>query len=112
MNEIAKKIFDNYLKISRKPMARITTSQLNVLYNIVCRAKRDPEYYETLKKFDTNMGDDIVGLIEKYFAAYNTRYGLDIRDTLTEFDDPDFTEGAYFDIVTYFSVCIIFRDYT
>lgn len=96
-----KKIFDNYLKTSKKETHRVSTSELSVLHNIVRRSQRDPEYANELKKFDTGMGDDIVSLIEKYFAAYNTRYGLDIRDSLLEYDDPEFTEGAYFKLITY-----------
>lgn len=95
------KIFATYLKISKKEQSRITTSQLNVLYNIYRRTERDPEYAAILKKFDTGMGDDIASLINKFFDAYNTRFGLDIRDSLIEFDDPEFTEGAYFLVKTY-----------
>ena len=101
MTPNVEKIFATYLKISKKEQQRITTSQLNVLYNIYRRTLRDPEYAEELKKFDTGMGDDIASLIDKFFDAYNTRFGLDIRDSLIEFDDPEFTEGAYFILTTY-----------
>lgn len=97
----AEKIFATYMKISKKEQSRITTSQLNVLYNIWRRSERDPEYAAELKRFNTGLGDDIASLIDKFFDAYNTRFGLDIRDSLIEFDDPEFTEGAYFLIKTY-----------
>ena len=97
----AEKIYEKYKKISKKQFSRVTTSQLNVLYNIVCRARRDEKYASQLCAYDTGEGDTIVGLIDKYFSSYNTRYGLDIRDTLTEFLDPNFTEGAYFIVKTY-----------
>ena len=101
MTPNVQKIFATYLKISKKEQSRITTPQLNVLYNIYRRTERDPEYAAELKKFDTGLGDDIASLINKFFDAYNTRFGLDIRDSLIEFDDPEFTEGAYFMITTY-----------
>ncbi len=94
------KIFETYKKISKREQSRITTSQLNVLYNIFRRAERDEKYAAELRGFDTGLGDDIVTLIDKFFDAYNTRYGLDIRDSLIEFDDPEFTEGAYFKLTT------------
>ena len=100
----SEKIYEKYKKISQKQYSRVTTSQLNVLYNIVCRARRDEEYRAQLCAYDTGEGDTIVGLIDKYFASYNTVYGLDIRDSLTEFEDPDFTEGAYF-LVTTYKIC-------
>ena len=98
---VAEKALLSYEKISKKTFTQVTTTQLNVLYNIVCRAKRDEEYRRELEKLDTGVGDTLVELIEKYFAGYNTRHGLDIRETLTEFLDPEFAGGAYFIIRTY-----------
>ena len=66
MTPNVQKIFATYLKISKKEQSRITTPQLNVLYNIYRRTERDPEYAAELKKFDTGLGDDIASLINKY----------------------------------------------
>lgn len=101
MKANVEKIFATYKKISKREQSRITTSQLNVLYNIYKRAERDEEYAAELKAYDTGLGDDILRLIDKFFDAYNTRYGLDIRDSLIVFDDPEFTEGSYFLLTTY-----------
>ena len=99
--ETAIKAYESYKKISKKTFTQVTTTQLNVLYNIVCRARRDAEYAAELEKIDTGVGDTLVGLIEKYFDGYNTRHGLDIRETLTEFLDPEFAGGGYFILKTY-----------
>ncbi|MBQ8528377.1 MAG: hypothetical protein IJ459_01430 [Clostridia bacterium] len=101
VREDVKLALESYEKISKKTFTQVTTTQLNVLYNIVCRAKRDEEYRLELEKLDTGVGDTLVELIEKYFAGYNTRHGLDIRETLTEFVDPEFASGAYFIVKTY-----------
>ena len=101
MSELAKKAYDAYKRTAKMNFVQVTTAKLNVIYNIECRMKRDPEYKRELDDFVTDEGETIGTLIEKYFTGYNARHGLEIRETLTEFLDPDFAEGAYFVIDTY-----------
>ena len=101
MSELAKKAYDAYKRTSKMNFVQVTTAKLNVIYNIECRMKRDPEYKAELDAFVTEEGESIGALIEKYFTGYNARHGLEIRETLTEFLDPDFAEGGYFVINTY-----------
>ncbi|MBO5906950.1 MAG: hypothetical protein J6Q85_02200 [Clostridia bacterium] len=101
MENAAKWAYESYKKLSAKPYTSMTTVNLNVLYNILCRAKRDEEYRSALTDYKTEEGDGIVALIEKYFDDYNAQYGLEIRDTLTEFEDQGLAAGSYFVITTY-----------
>ena len=101
MSELAKKAYEAYKRTAKMNFVQVTTAKLNVIYNIECRMKRDPEYKKELDSFVTEEGETIGALIEKYFTGYNARHGLEIRETLTEFLDPDFAEGAYFVIDTY-----------
>ncbi len=105
MNEnYAEKAYAAYKKTAKKNLVQVTTTQLNVIYNILCRIKRDEEYRRELESFVTEEGESIETLIEKYFTRYNARHGLDIKETLTEFENPEFAEGAYFIIETYKTV--------
>ncbi len=101
MSELAKKAYDAYKRTAKMNFVQVTTAKLNVIYNIECRMKRDEEYRRELDAFVTEEGETIGALIEKYFTGYNARHGLEIRETLTEFTDPDFAEGGYFVISTY-----------
>lgn len=101
MENPAIKAYENYKKLSAKPFTSMTTVNLNVLYNILCFARRNAEYRESLLAYETEEGESIISLVEKYFEDYNAQYGLDIRDTLTEFEDPSLASGSYFMITTY-----------
>ncbi len=101
MSNLAQKAYEAYKRTAKMNFVQVTTAKLNVIYNIECRMKRDPEYKAELDAFVTEEGESIGTLIEKYFTGYNARHGLEIRETLTEFTDPDFAEGAYFTIDTY-----------
>ena len=101
MSEMAIKAYEAYKRTAKMNFVQVTTAKLNVIYNIECRMKRDPEYKRELDAFVTEEGESIGALIEKYFTGYNARHGLEIRETLTEFLDPDFAEGGYFVIDTY-----------
>ncbi len=101
MKNLAKQAYESYKKLSAKPYTSMTTVNLNVLYNILCRARRDADYRAALLSYKTEEGESIISLTEKYFEDYNAQYGLDIRDTLTEFDDPSLAAGSYFMIRTY-----------
>ena len=101
MNDLAQKAYDAYKRTAKMNFVQVTTAKLNVIYNIQCRIKRDEEYRQALKAFKTDEGIEIEQLIENYFTGYNARHGLEIRESLTEFVDPDFAEGGYFVIDTY-----------
>jgi len=100
-NSYAEKAYTAFKKTSVKTYTKVTTTQLNVLYNILCRIKRDEEYRKALDEFETREGESIEALIRKYFEGYNSFHGVDIRETLTEFTDPDFAEGGYFILDTF-----------
>ena len=101
MGTNAQKAYDAYKRTAKMNFVQVTTAKLNVIYNIECRMKRDEEYRRELDAFVTEEGESIGALIEKYFTGYNARHGLEIRESLTEFIDPDFAEGGYFVINTY-----------
>ena len=101
MEDIAKKAYEAYKRAAKMSLVQVTTAKLNVVYNIECRMKRDLEYKKALDAFVTDEGETIANLIEKFFTAYNSRHGLEIRETLTEFLDPDMAEGGYFVINTF-----------
>ena len=101
MNEIAKKAYEAYKRTAKMNYVQVTTAKLNVIYNIQCRMNRDEEYRQTLLNFETEEGKTIAELIENYFIGYNARHGLEIRDNLIEFENPDFADGGYFIVESY-----------
>jgi len=101
MKTAAEKAYDAYKNITARTYNNVTTAMLNVLYNVECRIKRDEEYRKEIEAFQTPSGESLVTLIPKYFDGYNANYGLEIRDTLTEFLNPELAEGLYFIIKTY-----------
>ncbi len=101
MESNAQKAYAAYKKTAAMNFVTVTTARLNVIYNIACRMERDEEYKAELDAFETEEGKSISELIESYFTGYNARHGLEIRETLTEFADPDLAEGGYFMIETY-----------
>jgi len=82
---------------------RTNTIKLNLLYNILCRARREAEYGDPLRNYTAPDGTtiDLVDRIETYFAGYNNFHGLDIIPSLTEFTDLRFAQGLYFIGKTY-----------
>ncbi len=101
MKTNAHSVYKAYKDISALEYKDITVRDLNILYNIQCKIKRDEKYRAELSAFVTNEGEPIEKLIEGFFISYNARYGLDIRDSLTELENPDLAEGGYFIIETY-----------
>ncbi len=101
MNDLAQKAYEAYKRTAKMNYVQVTTAKLNVIYNIQCRIKRDEEYRLALKDYKTDEGIEIEQLIENYFTGYNARHGLEIRESLVEFEDPDFAEGGYFIISSY-----------
>ncbi len=98
---MVEKIFEICERVLKKPKKWVSTLELNIIYNVSCRAKRDPEYAEKLKKIDTGMDGSLVDRIDKFFAEYNTGYGLDIRDSLVLYEDDDYSGGCYFTVEVY-----------
>lgn len=103
MLSASEKAYKAYKKIMGKwsPFTATTTSELNVIYNARLRFDKDEEFKKEVLAFQTEEGDTIDVLIDKFFNAYNNRHGLDIRETLVEFDDPEFADGSYFIIRAY-----------
>ncbi len=101
MEKNAEKAYDLYKEISSKDFEKITTADLNALYNIGCRIKKDTEYKKELDAFVTDEGEKIESLIESFFISYNSRYGLEIRDSLTEAAYAECSEGGYFIVESY-----------
>ena len=99
--EVAKKAYENYKKVTSKTFLNVTTTQLNVIYNILCRINRDEEYAKALAEFETSEREPLKTLIEEYFDGYNNLFGLEIRDTLTEFTDESLASGGYFTLDTF-----------
>ena len=98
---IAEKIFTIFKRVYEKPFNWVTTLEMNILYNVSERAKRDQNYRLEIEKFDTGMGDSLINLIDKFFMAYNTSYGLDIRDSLVIYEDDSMSGGCYFKVESY-----------
>ena len=98
---LAEKLFRIYERVAKKEFKRVTTLEMNILYNVSMRAKRDEKYLSDMNKFDTGMGDTLINLIDKFFEAYNVSYGLDIRDSLVLYDDDDMSGGCYFTVETF-----------
>lgn len=87
-----------FSRVSKKVVAR---KDLNNLYNVSCRMRRDAEYRAILDEIPTVDGKSLEERIEAFFSEYNNLYGLEIRDSLTEFEDPEFAAGSYFKLKSY-----------
>lgn len=103
MLSAAEKAYKAYKKIVGKwnPFANTTTSELNVIYNARLRFDKDEAFKKEVLALKIEEDDSLDILIDKFFNAYNNRHGLDIRETLVEFEDPEFAEGCYFIIRCY-----------
>ena len=99
----AEKAYKAYKKImsSWSPFTATTTSQLNVIYNARLRFDKNEEFKNQVLALETEEGETLDILLDKFFVAYNNRHGLDIRKTLVEFDDPELADGSYFIIKAY-----------
>lgn len=102
MNQKAEKAYKTYLSCVKqlKTVKRVTKQDLNTLYNIQRRIKKDADYEKDMSEISVD-GTTFDSLIENFFGEYNNLYGLEIRDDLMEFDDPEFASGSYFIIRTY-----------
>ena len=103
MLNAAQKAYQAYKKIMGKwsPFTAVTTSELNVIYNARLRFAKDEEFRAEALALETEEGESLDLLIDKYFVAYNNRHGLDIRKTLVEFDNPELAGGSYFIIKSF-----------
>ena len=103
MLNAAQKAYQAYKKIMGKwsPFTAVTTSELNVIYNARLRFDKDEEFRAEALALETEEGESLDLLIDKYFVAYNNRHGLDIRKTLVEFDNPELAGGSYFIIKSF-----------
>lgn len=97
----AERIYKVYQSAAKRNFRGVPRYELNALYNAECRIKKDCEYARKLAEYKTREGADIATLIEKYFYEYNNRYGLEIRDDLVEYDDPDMASGSFFIIESF-----------
>ena len=98
-SDAVKKAYAIYDKIKVKDFLHVTTTELNIAYNVLMRMRREEGFREAIyaeRKEDEGL--DV--LLEKYFAGYNNLHGLDITETLTVFDDPDLSVGTYFLVST------------
>ena len=97
----AERIYKVYKSAVNRKFIRVPRYELNALYNAECRIKKDSKYARELAEYETAEGDSIASLIEKYFYDYNNRYGLEIRDDLIEYENPDMACGSFFIIESF-----------
>lgn len=103
MDQKAEKAYKTYFDCVRqlKTVKRVARNDLNTLYNISCRIARDGEYAALIESACPAGERCLNELIESFFGEYNNLYGLEIRDNLTEFLDPELASGSYFIIDSY-----------
>ena len=104
MNRKAEKAYKLYQSCISQLHTRkriVAMRDLNTLYNVLCRIRRDGEYKRLLSEISSFEGKSFELCIEDFFEEYNNLYGLEIRDSLTEFEDPEFASGSYFIIKSY-----------
>lgn len=92
----AAKAYEIYFSVTEQKHTDVTTTQLNMLYNVMCRIKRDKSYATEIAAMQGKDEISLLTRIEKYFEDYNNLYGLDIRETLTETLDSGLSDGAFF----------------
>lgn len=101
MESRAEKAYKIYRACVAKNFKAIPRYDLNTLYNVTCRMKKDENYAREILAFETEEGEKIDVLIEKYFNDYNNLYGLEIRDDLIEYENPDMASGSFFKIESF-----------
>lgn len=97
----AERIYKLYKSVVARKFKNVPRYELNSLYNAACRIKKDSDYAEEFSKYKTDEGESIGSLIEKYFYDYNNLYGLEIRDDLVEYENPDMAHGSFFVIESF-----------
>jgi len=101
MQSRAEKVYKVYRSAVAKKFKAVPRYELNALYNAECQIKKDSDYAREMSEFKTAEGEPIEILIQKYFYDYNNLYGLEIRDDLVEYEDPDMASGSFFVIESY-----------
>ncbi len=99
----AQKAYETFKIITDNPYTRSDTAKLSIIYSIVCKAEKDAEYKKELEEYiiPDGTGMNVLEAIDTFFRSYNNNYGLDIRDSLTPFKNPDYPDGLYFNAETY-----------
>lgn len=99
----AQKAYEAFKTITSSPYDRTNTAKLNILYTIVCKAEKDGEYKKELESFilPDGSGMNVLEAIDTFFNEFNNSHGLDIRLSLSPFDNPDYPDGLYFVVRTY-----------
>lgn len=98
METRAEKAYKIYKACESKKFKSVSRYDLNKLYNVLCRIKKDTKYAKEIAEFNAPEGEPLEILIEKYFYDYNNLYGLEIRDDLIEYENPDLTSGSFFKV--------------
>ena len=101
MQSRAEKIYKVYRSAAARRFKSVPRYELNALYNAECKIKKDRDYAREMSEFKTAEGEPIEILIQKYFYDYNNLYGLEIRDDLVEYEDPEMASGSFFTIESY-----------
>ena len=89
-----------------RSVKRVALKDLSSLYNILCRIKRNREYARLVNEIPGEK-KTLETLIESFFEEYNNLYGLEIRDSLIEFEDPELASGSYFIIKSYLNIIVV-----
>ena len=99
----AQKAYETFKSITTNPYHRANTAKLNILYTIVCNAEKNEEYKKELESFTVpdGSGMNVLEAIDTFFKSFNNSHGIDIRLSLSPFDDPDYPDGLYFVVRTY-----------
>lgn len=99
----AQKAYDTFKSITSSPYDRSNTAKLNIIYTIVCHAEKDEEYRRELESFivPDGTGMNLLEAIDTFFQSFNNSHGIDIRLSLSPFDNPEYPDGLYFIVKTY-----------
>lgn len=99
----AQKEYETFKSITTSPYDRSNTAKLNIIYTIVCRAEKDESYKKELESFiiPDGSGMNLLEAIDTFFQSFNNSHGIDIRLSLSPFDDPNYPNGLYFVVRTY-----------
>ncbi|MBE6651544.1 MAG: acetylxylan esterase [Ruminococcaceae bacterium] len=97
------KEYEAFKSIITNPHYRNDTSKLNIIYTMVCNAKKDAKYKAELESFivPDGTGMNFLEAIDTFFREFNNSHGVDIRLSLSPFENPDFPRGLYFIVKTY-----------
>ena len=89
-----------YKKLAGRPLSQVSDRELNVIYNALCRARRDTAYREALDVI-TPEGSSVRELIENYLDTYSRARGYDVHERLSELYDERYAAGLYFTVESF-----------